>query len=474
MNKLVSIGLCFVVLFINTLLCVAQRYYHIEKVPFSVTEYDDFAPAFFDQGLLFVSNRPIPSFSSAQTDDYQNTFHLFLYDSNDRKTSLLSKKLTSLRHEGPVSYCTATRTLFFTRTQKSLRLLGRKNQEGTLGIMMSTYQHGVWSDPEPFIWNSEEHHTAHPAVSEDGQLLFFSSDREGSLGRMDLFYVKKTGGTWSDPIHLGEQVNTLRNEGYPYYQSSTGKLYFSSNGIQPRVGNLDIYYCYFDGEQCDEVHLLPKPINTIRDDFGYISVNDKVGYFTSNRDKELTHDQIYAFSLEIDPGIFENCLSIEEERLCIEVFEEISESEEALYNYIWEMGDGAVKNGHRVSYCYQDTGAYHIQLHVVDKLTGIQETNVAQYRIVLEKEQDMQIHVKEDDLQSTALLQISARGTFFKNKTIEGYYWMIDQKVRSTEKEFSHIFDDKKKHTIHLSVKTEDKETKQEQYYCKSKTINRE
>ncbi|MFP6900137.1 MAG: hypothetical protein VCA36_04290, partial [Opitutales bacterium] len=69
-----------------------------------------------------------------------------------------------------------------------------------------------------------------PDLTPDGQLLYFSSDREGGLGGYDLWASRRVSdGQWGKPVNLGENVNSGFNEYDPAYHAFTGKLYFSSN-----------------------------------------------------------------------------------------------------------------------------------------------------------------------------------------------------------------------------------------------------
>jgi hypothetical protein len=446
----------------------SQEYYHIEKAIFVSKFHNDFSPSFFQDGIIFISDRSVPSFFGAKTEDLTNTYNIFLYDSLSATTSLLSKKLASPGHEGPASYSKKTNELFFTRTQSTPKIFAKDREKGTLGIYISRYQGGNWTDPEPFAFNSNEYNIAHPFISEQGDILFFASDMEGSIGRMDLFYSLRKGNEWSDPIHLGNEINTTRNEVFPYYDANTGNLYFSSDGLQPRIGRLDIYVSSFDGEKCDTSSLLPSPVNSRQDDFGFITKNEKTGFFSSRREKDK--DQVFYFSIRIDPQIFENCVSIEKKENCVEVFEELQNVDISLYSYYWKMGDGNVREGHRVTHCYKDTGTYKIQLNVIDKLTEEEHTGVSEYFLTIEPEEWVDIKIPKDILINKPV-KISAEGTFFKNRTIVDFYWMVEDEVVNVGKDFSHTFTEIGQQTIHLSVKTKDNETQKEEYFCKTKTV---
>lgn len=101
--------------------------------------------------------------------------------------------------------------------------------------------HNQWSEPQnlgPKV-NTVYRETT-PFLSEDGKQLFFSSNRKGSLGGSDIFYLIRTGDNWEDwsvPYRFVEPINSDADDSQPYFNSVSGYLYFSSN----REGSLDIF-----------------------------------------------------------------------------------------------------------------------------------------------------------------------------------------------------------------------------------------
>lgn len=141
---------------------------------------------------------------------------------------------------------------------------------------------------------------AHPALSPDGNKLYFTSDREGGYGGYDLYVVNyvKRGRTWSDPINLGTTINTEKDEMFPYYNSHDNSLYFSSNG-HIGMGGLDIFKSEGTGSDWSEPENLRFPLNTGADDFGItFDNNDQFhGFFSSNRPGGRGAEDIYEFKI---------------------------------------------------------------------------------------------------------------------------------------------------------------------------------
>lgn len=98
-----------------------------------------------------------------------------------------------------------------------------------------------WSEPKNLgsKINTPARETT-PFISEDGKRIFFSSNRNGTLGGNDIFYVVRNGegwNDWSEPFRFVEPINSDSDDSQPYFNSATGYLYFSSN----REGSMDIY-----------------------------------------------------------------------------------------------------------------------------------------------------------------------------------------------------------------------------------------
>jgi len=133
----------------------------------------------------------------------------------------------------------------------------------------------------------------HPAVSADGKLMVFASDRAGTAGGMDLFVTRKTGERWSNPESLGKLINTKSNELYPYLDQSNN-LYFSSEG-QPGYGGYDVFVSKFNGTGWDVPLNLTGLINSANDDVAFTlnRENGKVGFYSSIQKNEDRDGQLY-------------------------------------------------------------------------------------------------------------------------------------------------------------------------------------
>lgn len=135
---------------------------------------------------------------------------------------------------------------------------------------------------------------AHPAVSPDGQWLYFVSDMPGGKGGLDIWRVRITSAGYGGVENLGEPINTPGNEMFPTFRPN-GDLYFSSDG-HPGMGGLDIFIAH-PGKTGRYVLEYPGyPLNSQGDDFGmtFEGVKNR-GFFSSNRNDGRGWDHIYSF-----------------------------------------------------------------------------------------------------------------------------------------------------------------------------------
>lgn len=110
-------------------------------------------------------------------------------------------------------------------------------------------------------------------ISPDGETLFFSSSRSGGAGGLDLYYSKRDAlGEWSNPVNLGETINTPYNEENPKLSKDGKTLYFTSQGHNS-MGGYDIYYTQLIGEnEWSSPTNIGYPINTTDDDLSYFPI----------------------------------------------------------------------------------------------------------------------------------------------------------------------------------------------------------
>ncbi len=162
-----------------------------------------------------------------------------------------------------------------------------------LGIFYITLSETGWSEVKPFVLNSKEYNITHPAYDAVNGILYFTSDAKGSHN-MDIYAVKFNGNNSMEKVEL-PNLNSAYTEFFPFV--SNGALYFTSNRIGG-YGGLDLYK-YENGATT----LLGEPFNSTYDDLAIFWSDATQGYFSSNRETDFVHDEVYAFRQVIEQPI---------------------------------------------------------------------------------------------------------------------------------------------------------------------------
>ncbi len=160
--------------------------------------------------------------------------------------------------------------------------------------------------------NSMDSWESQPSISSDGGTLYFTSNRKGGIGGLDIYRSEKdTLGNWGKPINMGWNINTTGNEKSPFIHPDRKTLYFSSDG-RKGVGGYDIFFSKFREEKTDSTGKktfkwqkpvnIGFPINSEDDDLGFFtSIDGKSGYFSSNNSSERFRSKggwdLYTFPL---------------------------------------------------------------------------------------------------------------------------------------------------------------------------------
>lgn len=261
--------------------------------------YSDVSAVSYGEDLVFSSSREGVAIREKFGRTQEPFYNLFICAKKDSlnwgKPHLFSIELNSRGHEGAATFNESGDTIYFTRCEHKF-----KSKEGDSDINPTKLFRSIkstigWSKPYYFMYNDSLNSYAHPCMSTDGSLFFFSSDKAGGFGGADIYMCIKTDTIWSEAINLGPGVNTKGDEYYPFYDNN-GMLYFSSNG-HPGYGGLDVFKYDLEGRIDQVAKNLKTPINSSMDDFSIFFVDDVSGYFTSNRPKGKGGEDIYSFEL---------------------------------------------------------------------------------------------------------------------------------------------------------------------------------
>jgi hypothetical protein len=395
--------------------------YIVGPVTFSSGLNNEFSPVFYKGGIVFCSDKSDNSLVSFENDQ-SRLFKIFYV--TKRGTSgwnhprILSREITTKFNDGPVTFNEAGNIIYYSRNNSIENPM--KNITDTsnkLGIYSAELSKGIWKSIKPFKFNDPLYSFYTPALTSDGKRIYFSSDKPGGFGGMDLYYCDMLNNEWDKPVNLGPLINTPKNESYPY-AGRDGKLYFASDGHKG-FGWKDLYYTQeINNEWMAPVHL-DSAINSPADDFGLcIDSANGNGYFSTNRRKT---DDIFSFSLL--PVEFSECDSIKENKYCFTFYDEQQQLIDTIpVIYKWDFGDGIIRLGKEVSHCFPGPGSYPVRLTIIDGLTG--DTVAQQAGFTAELENIEQGNINSYDI-GIVDKSISFEGLIsdLKGLRITDYFW---------------------------------------------------
>lgn len=258
------------------------------------TTNGDFGLAVFGDRVAFASarNTENPEYS------WNAKPYLDLFEANVSEQGALinvapfPKEINTPTHESSATFSDDAKTMYFSRTNDKKVKVGDEKY-ASIKIFKAEFIEGKWDKITALPFCSDIYSTEHPYLSSDEKTLYFASDMPGSLGSFDIYKVViNDDRSYSNPIHLGPQVNTIHREQFPFMTSDEKTLYFASDGHQG-LGGLDIFMSQQINDQFDKPLNLGATINTNADDFAYsVDVNKNRGYLSSNRKDS---DNLYTF-----------------------------------------------------------------------------------------------------------------------------------------------------------------------------------
>jgi peptidoglycan-associated lipoprotein len=293
---------------------IANRTRYVVKTEAKLNKPEnDMSPMMGDRkgtSLFFSSSRPGATGSSTDPRSCESYMDLWV-TSIDKKgnygqpTLIQGENINTIDHEGAMCFDGRFKTMFFTRCPMI------KKQNLGCDIWVSEASSKGWGDPKKLALKPDNNDTitvGHPCVSPDGKFLIFVSDMPGGLGGLDLWFTEydRKNDSWTTPVNMGAEINTSGNELFPTF-GLDGSLYFSSDG-HLGMGGLDIFKATRVGVENKWVKPtnMGYPINSVSNDFGITEIDERKGYFTSNRKGTDTQgeytDEIWSYDLP--PNLF--------------------------------------------------------------------------------------------------------------------------------------------------------------------------
>jgi peptidoglycan-associated lipoprotein len=268
---------------------------------FNVRASDNFSPAFLDKegdALIFTStrqfNNKLIQKNSTITGLPTNNMYMTRKNASGKweKPFIVGSDINTVEDDdGVCSLSSDGKVMYFTRARQVL------DAEIGTEIFSSNRAGGTWSTPQKIKFFADSTvSVAHPAISPDGQTLYFVSDSKNGFGGKDIWKATIENGVAKFIENLGPKINTPGDEMFPTVRED-GTLYFSSNG-HPGFGGLDIFKATLKNDTTWTVENMGVPVNSSADDFGMTFLGkQETGYFSTNRNDSKGYDAIWSFNL---------------------------------------------------------------------------------------------------------------------------------------------------------------------------------
>lgn len=258
------------------------------------TSVSEFAPAYYKDGIVYASATPEHAAKRKYHWDnshYLNLLYTKVVGAQFQKPAFFEKDLNTKFHDGPAVFYNNFSSMIVNRNQKNSTNSANDRELWQLGLLDAQYskENASWKVATlPF--DQASFSFLHPSISEDGNILYFVSDKPGGYGGTDIYRSIRTNGIWSEPFNVGPSINTDDNEVFPFSIDNT--LYFASRG-HGGLGGLDLYKSQHTVNGFSPPTNLGYPINSSKDDFSIIFSKDlATGYFASSRSG---NDDLYSF-----------------------------------------------------------------------------------------------------------------------------------------------------------------------------------
>jgi len=231
-------------------------------------------------------------------DSDENLYVTSIKDKNWTEPVSISDKINTKENEGTASISADGRTLVFTAC-------GGRKGFGSCDLFITYKQGNNWTSPQNLgkgvnspEWESQ------PSLSADGRTLYFVSDRNGSLGKRDIWVSKlDSSNTWEKATNLGKPVNTIEDDLSPFIHANGKTLFFASEG-HVGMGGLDLYFTEIQQNKWNNPENLGYPLNTFEDQVAlFVTSDGKKAYYALERDQENKYRRAKIVEIEVPESL---------------------------------------------------------------------------------------------------------------------------------------------------------------------------
>lgn len=448
--------------------------FEIHRMSFNSGIFNDISPVIVKDGIIFCSDRRFSAIKDRTSFEGNRLYNIYMAVRRDttswNKPAEIASDRSNLFNVGPLCFAQDGRTVYFTSEVETGDVTRKKSFRNRSGIFTAQFDGNKLMSITPFPFNNQQYNVGHPSVSRDGRYLFFTSDMPGGQGGSDLYLCENINGQWSKPVNLGPEVNSPESESFPFIHSS-GRLYFSSDR-QGGIGGLDVYYSRISTFGAwEKPVLLQEPVNSGSDDFAFVAEeNLQKGFFSSNRQN---NDDIFEFRSTIIRMAM--CDTLVTNNYCYEFIEENAVKWDTLpFRYEWNFGDGTRAAGSMVEHCYESQGSYLVQLDVVNLVTNEVMYNEKSYNLVIQDVEQPYISAPDRAFRGD-VITFSADSTNLPGWNISRFYWNFGDETVAVGKNVDKIFTEPGTFNVQLIVTSEPEPggIVREACVCKNILINR-
>jgi outer membrane protein OmpA-like peptidoglycan-associated protein len=284
--------------------CQNGKIYYQNKVNYEInnisdvvnSEFPDYAPAVNADNnfMIFTSRREGGVGRNKDVDnEYFEDIWYTTKDENGQwtKPKNFGKPINSETHDASIGLSPDGREMF----------LYKPDNGGDIYVSKLT-QSGTWGPPTSMskVVNSRYNEPS-VSISSDNRVLYFSSDRPGGFGGLDIYKAElDEKGNWSKPQNLGSTINTEYDDDSPFIDYDGKTLYFSSRGHKG-MGGYDVYKAEYDSTRkaWKQPINMGYPVNSPDDDIYFVITKDgKTGYYASAKGDGYGDKDIYMINLE--------------------------------------------------------------------------------------------------------------------------------------------------------------------------------
>lgn len=263
-----------------------SKLYDVTKSDISSDKSDFGAVLTNDNNFYFSSARNTSRRNNGWNEEPYLDIYKATYNANGTISDALAvESLNTKWHDGPVSITKDGTTIYYGsesfNEKEYVKDKEKKAKFGKIFLYKASKEGDKWGNIKPLPFNNKEFSVRNPSISKDGKTLYFSSNMPGGFGGEDIWKVSVNGDEFGTPENLGAKVNTEANESFPFV-TDENVLFFSSNG-KTGFGGLDVFM--MDLNKGTNPINVGEPVNTSKDDFAFTFNSAKrVGFFSSNRD----------------------------------------------------------------------------------------------------------------------------------------------------------------------------------------------